>query len=161
MKYTTLCFIKKEDSILMLNREKKVWMGMWNVLGGKGIENEKPEECAIREIYEESGIKVKNISYHGMVTWEHNKIKFIDEPMYIFFSEIDKNYELKTPLKTPEGILDWKKIDWILNKDNIGVIKNIPIFLKDILYENKIFKYHFIWKNNTLKDYSKKACEMN
>lgn len=31
----TNCFIKKGDRILLLNRNKPSWMGMWNGVGGK------------------------------------------------------------------------------------------------------------------------------
>ena len=36
---------------------------------------------------------------------------------------------------TDEGILDWKKIDWINDFDNLGVAHNIPYFLKTIIEE--------------------------
>ena len=53
MKSTTLCYIEKEDSYLMLHRVKKVndenqdkWIGV----GGKIEEGESPEECLLREV---------------------------------------------------------------------------------------------------------------
>ena len=53
MAIVTLCFVKKDDKILMINRNKSPFMGMWNALGGHKEENESALECAIREIYEE------------------------------------------------------------------------------------------------------------
>ena len=60
MKMTTLCYIEKDESYLMLHRIKKKndenadkWVG----IGGKFEAGESPEECAFREIFEETGIK--------------------------------------------------------------------------------------------------------
>ena len=51
LKYT-LCFIRRGDEILMLNREKPSWMGMWNGVGGRMEANETPKECILREVWE-------------------------------------------------------------------------------------------------------------
>ena len=63
MKLATLCYIKRDDQTLMLHRIKKandMHEGKWNGLGGKFEPGETPEACAIREIYEESGLRVRN-----------------------------------------------------------------------------------------------------
>ena len=67
MKLATLCYVidKKTNSTLMLHRVKKVndyHEGKWNGLGGKFEQGESPEECAIREIEEECGLKVKSVA---------------------------------------------------------------------------------------------------
>lgn len=63
MKLLTLCYIRHDNKTLMLHRIKKhgdIHEGMWVGLGGKFEEGETPETCVIREIYEESGLKIKN-----------------------------------------------------------------------------------------------------
>ena len=55
----TLCYIKRGGSTLMVYRNKKandIHEGKWNGLGGKFEPGETPEECIIREVYEESGL---------------------------------------------------------------------------------------------------------
>lgn len=37
-----LCYIRKENKILLLNRELPGWMGCWNGVGGKLQANEEP-----------------------------------------------------------------------------------------------------------------------
>jgi 8-oxo-dGTP diphosphatase len=64
MKLATLCYVmdKKSNSTLMIYRNKKqndYHEGKWNGLGGKFEAGESPEECAIREIAEESGLRVR------------------------------------------------------------------------------------------------------
>lgn len=54
----TLCFIKRNEEILMLNREYAPVKGLWNGVGGKIEKGETPLENTIREIKEETNIKV-------------------------------------------------------------------------------------------------------
>ncbi|MBE0538573.1 MAG: NUDIX domain-containing protein, partial [Ignavibacterium sp.] len=72
MKLATLCYVldKKTNSTLMIHRVKKendYHEGKWNGLGGKFEQGESPEECAIREIEEESGLKVKSVKMKGFI----------------------------------------------------------------------------------------------
>ena len=59
MKFTTLCYIEKDNKYLMLYRNKKendLNEGKWIGVGGKFEETESPDECIIREVKEETGI---------------------------------------------------------------------------------------------------------
>lgn len=61
MKLATLCYIMKDNKTLMLYRNKKendYHEGKWNGLGGKFELGETPEECAIRELKEETGLTI-------------------------------------------------------------------------------------------------------
>ncbi len=69
---TTLCYIEKEDSYLMLHRVKKVkdvnkdkWIGV----GGHLEEGESPDECVVREVKEETGLMLTNYKLRGIVTF--------------------------------------------------------------------------------------------
>lgn len=148
----TLIFLRHQDKILMLNTVKGMWMGMWNGVGGKIENGETPLEGALREVFEETGIRVDNLDFQTVVTWE-----VIDENesggMYIYtFNLKDITKVAKTPYYSPgkEGILDWKSIDWIFDERNQGVIKNIKTFLYDILKGNVYKRYHCIYQDHTL-----------
>ena len=72
MRLTTLCYIEKDDKYLMLHRVKKVndenhdkWIGV----GGKFEEGESPEDCLLREVYEETGLTLTSYKYRGLVTF--------------------------------------------------------------------------------------------
>ena len=61
MKETTLCYIKENDKVLMLYRNRKeqdMNQGKWIGVGGKLEPGESPEECLIREVYEETGLRL-------------------------------------------------------------------------------------------------------
>ncbi|WP_433596302.1 NUDIX domain-containing protein [Lysinibacillus xylanilyticus] len=61
----TVCFVKNENNILMLNREKSPIMGVWNGVGGKIEKGETPDEGALREVFEETGIRVERYFSKG------------------------------------------------------------------------------------------------
>ena len=58
---TTLCYLERDDAYLMLHRIKKQddynhdkWVGV----GGKFERFESPEDCLLREVWEETGLDV-------------------------------------------------------------------------------------------------------
>lgn len=69
---TTLCYIEKEDSYLMLHRVKKdkdVNKDKWIGVGGHLEEGESPDECIVREVKEETGLTLTNYKFRGIVTF--------------------------------------------------------------------------------------------
>ena len=59
MKVIAGCVIKKDNKILMVKEASKNCYGKWNYPAGKVEEFEKVTEGAIREVFEETGCKVK------------------------------------------------------------------------------------------------------
>ena len=71
-KLTTLCYIEKDDSYLMLHRvskkndeNKDKWIG----IGGHFEEGESPEDCLLREAKEETGLTLTSWKFRGIVTF--------------------------------------------------------------------------------------------
>lgn len=61
MKLTTLCYIEQDGCYLMMHRTKKdhdVNHGKWIGVGGKLEPDEMPEECLLREVEEETGLRL-------------------------------------------------------------------------------------------------------
>lgn len=135
----------------MLNRQNHPNKGLWNGVGGKIERNENPEESVIREIYEETGIQLQKVNFSGIVTWETISE---NSGMYVFIADWPNGYGYQTPKKSEEGILDWKDICWVLDKNNSGVVSNIPIFLSQILSKADCCKYNFIYKEDQMVDYT-------
>lgn len=151
MAIVTLCFVKKDNKILMINRNKSPFMGMWNAVGGHLEKNETPMQCAIREIYEEGNIKVDNAELISISTWNYD-----DDEIYVYVSYLPDDYDIsKYPIKINEGIIDFKDIDWILNVKNYGVIEDLRVFLNDIK-NNEKHNYHLVYDNSKLIEYIKK-----
>ena len=71
---TTLCYIEKDGQYLMLHRTKKkkdINKDKWIGVGGHAEGTESPEECLLREVKEETGLDVKNITYFGNQPWPY------------------------------------------------------------------------------------------
>jgi|SRR5690625_4205 len=153
----TICFIKQGDSVLLLNREYPSWMGMWNGVGGKIEMNETPLTCILREIEEETGLKLKHATYKGKVTWESTNKNNVGG-MYAFVAEIPKSYIYETPIKRVEGILDWKKMDWILHPKNKGVA-NLRYFLPLLLSDDQLYRHRFVYNGEDVVDFQSVAIE--
>lgn len=68
----TLCYVQSSGRTLMMHRNKKpgdVHKGKWNGLGGKMDPGESPEECVVREIREESGLRLVEPRLRGVLTF--------------------------------------------------------------------------------------------
>ncbi|WP_268876386.1 NUDIX hydrolase [Gottfriedia solisilvae] len=151
LKYT-LCFIQRKSELLMLNRFKAPTMGIWNGVGGKIEINETIEESVQREILEETGlfIELDQITHKGLVTWQEKDHVF--GGMYIFKADVAEDLYYNTPIKTDEGILDWKRIDWVTDKQNEGVGECIPYFLPILLNDDKKYHHAFYYEGSRVVD---------
>lgn len=148
----TLCFIKKENQVLMINRNKSPWMGCWNGLGGKLENTESPKDCIKRELQEEAYIddSYYDLIFKGIVTWNEEGFGF-GGGLYLYVAELKKDINYNLPLKTREGILDFKDINWVVSEDNYGVSHNIRYFLPKALESDTLREYNCYFKNNILE----------
>lgn len=58
MRQTTLCFLLKDDQVLLAMKKRGFGAGKWNGVGGKVKEGEDVAAAAVREIKEEIGVTV-------------------------------------------------------------------------------------------------------
>jgi 8-oxo-dGTP diphosphatase len=104
MLLATLCYIKRNGYTLMVYRNRKVndiHEGKWNGLGGKFEAGETPEECVVREVYEESGLTIRSPKLCGLLLFP----EFKGNDWYVFvFTAYEFSGEL---IDSPEGRLEW------------------------------------------------------
>ena len=75
-KLSTLCYIEKENRYLMLHRtvkENDVNKDKWIGVGGHFEDRESPEECLLREVWEETGFILTSYKYRGLVTFVYGE----------------------------------------------------------------------------------------
>lgn len=126
-------------------------MGAWNGIGGKIEPGEAPRESIIREIFEETGLQASDVIFRGLITWSVDRSRYGGMYTYVLELPLDLNYE--TPIKTPEGILDWKEIDWVMHPQNMGVATNIPKCLDAMLKEDRIYEHQIYYEDGIAVDY--------
>ena len=104
MRNTTLVHLERDGCYLMLHRIKKdhdenrdKWVG----IGGKFEEGESPEDCAAREVREETGLTLGQCRYRGIVTFVSDE--WGTEYMHLFHSS-DFSGQLRD---CDEGVLEW------------------------------------------------------
>ena len=151
MAIVTLIFLIKDNKILMINRNKYPFMGMWNCVGGHVEEGEDALTGALREIREEGMIDVSDASLISVSTWNYD-----DDLIYVYVSNLPSSFDDSIyPIKISEGIVDFKDIDWILNEQNYGIVPDLRLFIKDIKEEKKQ-NYHLVYDNDKLIEVIKK-----
>ncbi|HXF64892.1 MAG TPA: 8-oxo-dGTP diphosphatase [Caldilineaceae bacterium] len=105
MQLATLVYVRQGGRTLMLHRIKKpndMHAGKWNGLGGKLEPGETPEACAIREVYEESGLRIARPTLRGIITFPQFS-RGVDWYTFIFVAR-EFSGEL---IESSEGVLAW------------------------------------------------------
>lgn len=148
MKLATLCYVIKDNKTLMIYRNKKendYHEGKWNGLGGKFETGESPEDCAIREMKEETGLDVKNPIMKGFITFPN--FDGVDD-WYVFVF-VFKEFEGEL-IDSPEGHLEWIDNDKLTE---LNLWDGDKIFLP-WLFQEKFFSAKFNYENGKFVDYS-------
>lgn len=103
MKNTSLCYLERGGQYLMLHRVKKEndenkdkWIG----IGGKFEPGESPEDCVCREVLEETGLRLTDYRYCGIVTFVNGDWT---EYMHLFHAT---GFEGQLR-ECDEGVLEW------------------------------------------------------
>ncbi len=149
MKLATLCYVldKKNNKTLMIHRVKKendYHSGKWNGLGGKFDSGESPEECAIREVYEESGLKIKEPRMHGFITFPNFDGK---DDWYVFIFTADNFGGNITD--SNEGNLEWIPNEKLAA---LNLWDGDKIFI-EWLSQEKFFSAKFIYEAGKFMNY--------
>ena len=139
--YATLIYVQKDNHTLMLHRNKRendYHKGKWNGLGGKTEPGESPEECAIRELYEESGLKAKKMQMNGFITFP------------LFDGVNDWHVFLFTVTEFEGELIDCNEghLEWIPNEKltELNLWEGDKIFIP-WLFEDRFFSAKFIYEN--------------
>lgn len=114
--------IKSRDKYLLCYN---IWRKQWEIPAGRREENETPKECAIRELYEETGQKISNLDFKGLLKKKNlSNDEFKYNPVY--FTTLSKLQPFKKNNETSDIQL------WDLKSD-IGYIDEVDIKIFDYI----------------------------
>ena len=85
---STLCYLYRGDEVLMMHRTRKkndMNHDKWIAVGGRFEAGESPEDCALREVREETGLTMLDAAYRGVVTFINDQYE--TERMHLFTCE--------------------------------------------------------------------------
>jgi len=145
MHNSTLCYITRGDEVLLLHRVKKkndVNKDKWIGIGGKFEENETPDECLLREAYEETGLRLTRWQCRGVVTFLTNG-PWDGEYMYLFTADGFEG-ELK---QCDEGDLQWVSREFM---DSLPTWEGDRIFLELLWKDAPFFLLKLRYDGDTL-----------
>ena len=118
---TTVCYIKRQKSspeeFLFIYRNKKendINHGKNIGIGGHIEGDETPYQCNIREVFEETGLKLNSSTYLGLVIFSDLSISNQRFLMHVYFSDSYEGSE--NLLACTEGELNWLTVDEFLNR---------------------------------------------
>ena len=147
---STLCYIEKDNKYLMLHRTKKkndISKDKWLGIGGKFEEGESPEECIVREVMEETGLKLNSYQLRTIVTYVSTDWE--TEYMYVFTSN-DFTGDL---IECNEGDLQW------IDKKEVTKLntwEGDKIFVEKLQNDSGFFTVKFEYDGDKLVKYNLK-----
>lgn len=144
MKETTLCYIEKNNSYLMLLRNKKkidMNKGKWIGVGGKLEIGETIEECLLREVYEETGLTLKNYNYRGKILFISDE--WDSEIMHLYTAD---DFE-GSLIECLEGELRWIPKDKIMD---LNLWEGDRAFMKMLMEDEPYFEMKLVYQGDKL-----------
>lgn len=151
-KLSTICYIDNGSQFLLLLRNKKVndyHHGKYISVGGKFEAGETPEECAKREIKEETGLDALDLELKGFISFPN--FQHDGEDWYSFVYRV-KEYTGEINFDSDEGSLVWVDYDQVMS---MPTWEGDYIYLKWVLdSQTPFFSAKFIYNDQgQLEDY--------
>ena len=163
MKRTTLCYIenKNDDSFLMLYRNKKKNddnAGKWLGIGGKFEPGESSDDCNVREVREETGLRLASYHFYGVVKFRSDAYEY--EDMYLYSSDdwIPEDERMAdefrrtgtfTPPQCSEGELHWIRKDELAS---LPMWEGDTVFLERVLRGDESINLTMIYEGDHLAE---------
>lgn len=145
---STLCYIEKDNKYLMLHRIKKkndVNKDKWIGVGGHFEAQESPEECLLREVWEETGYRLTSYQYRGIVTFVYGED--VTEYMSLYTAD---GFEGE-PHVCDEGVLEWVDKSEVLK---LNLWEGDKIFFRLLNEEKNFFSLKLVYNTDDVLEYA-------
>lgn len=119
----TLCFIRDGDRILLLRRNKPPNQGLYNAPGGKIESHEDPYDACLREVVEETGIRLSHARLRALLT-VITRVTGTQWFLFVFVAELPPDAAAR--IVSDEGDLRWIPLAEV---PSLAVVSDIPLML--------------------------------
>lgn len=143
--FTTLCYLQKDGRWLMLYRNKKkndVNAGKYIGVGGHVEDGESPDECIVREVYEETGYRLTDYRARGLITFVMDDVV---EYTMLYTADGFEGHERPCD----EGELVWVEADRVME---LPLWEGDREFLERLRDDRPFFTLKLVYKNDKLTD---------
>lgn len=150
MNSTCLVIVKKGNFLLFIKKKRGLGKGYITFPGGKIEKDEKAEECAYRETFEELGIRILEPKLVALIDFYLDSK--LEEKMYVYLTEKFEGI----PSETEEALPMW------LNFIPYDEMWADDKYWLPLVLEGKKVCCYFIFSENwkELKDGECKSCEL-
>lgn len=128
VEFTNLCMVRDGDRVLVIDRKKEDWPGI-TFPGGHVESGESFTEAVIREVKEETGLRIVSPQMCGMKDWVEDGIRYV-----VLFYKTEK-FEGDL-ISSEEGQVWWEDLKELPNLDlSLDMEDMLRIFLEEDLSE--------------------------
>ena len=139
VEFTNLCMVRDSDRVLVMDRKKEDWPGI-TFPGGHVEAGESFTEAVIREVKEETGLRIASPQICGMKDWVEDGIRFV-----VLFYKTEK-FEGDL-ISSEEGEVWWEDLKELPNLDlSLDMEDMLRIFLEEDLSEFFYYQDGEDWK---------------
>ena len=125
---TNLCMVRDGDRVLVMDRKKEDWPGI-TFPGGHVEAGESFTEAVIREVKEETGLRIAYPQICGMKDWVEDGIRYV----VLFYKSEKFEGDL---ISSEEGKVWWEDLKELPNRDlSLDMEDILRIFLEEDLSE--------------------------
>jgi 8-oxo-dGTP diphosphatase len=130
----SLIFVTRKNEILLLkgDKKKKLWAGKYNGIGGHIEKGENVYQSAVRELYEETGLKDVHLVFRGSIMIDVDDDTGIS--LFLFIGE----YQAGDIKPSEEGFLEWVPIERIAE---YPLVEDLHVLIPRLLKQKETFLF--------------------